>query len=210
MTVALSCLALAAAIGTILAIQRSMWKSAYIFRPAAMAAIILLAVSRPAAGAGSRYKTFIVAGLIVSLVGDVFMMLRKKRFVEGLAAFLIAQVLYVGAFLSVMPPRVEIGVVLPLFLYALFMMGLLFPRLGRMKAPVALYIFVLIVMAGLAAERYVVFGGTLALRAALGAFLFVLSDSFLAIDRFVKPLPAAQVFILGLYFPAQWLLALSV
>ncbi len=210
MKIALSCLALAAAAAAIAAVQAKRWTLAYILRPAAMAAIILLAVSQPPAGAGARYKFFIVAGLLGSLAGDVFMMLRKKRFLEGLTAFLAAQALYTGAFLSVMPPRVEIGVVLPLILYALFMMGLLFPHLGRLKAPVALYVFVLIVMAGLAAERYVVFGGTPALLAALGALLFVLSDSLLAVDRFVKPIPAAQVFILGLYYPAQWLLALSV
>ena len=43
-----------------------------------------------------------------------------------------------------------------------------------------------------------------------GATAFVVSDAALAFDRFRGPLRAAPLAILGSYFPAQWLIALSV
>jgi uncharacterized membrane protein YhhN len=210
MIIALSLVALAAGAGTIGADYAGRWKAAYVLRPATMVSIILLAVLRSGGGAGIRYWYFVIAALAVSLVGDVFMMLRKKNFAAGLAAFLTAQLLYCGAFLTTMTPVVDFGTVLPLLLYAMVMMGLLFPHLGNMKIPVAFYILVITVMAGLGIERFVEIGGTAALRAFLAAVLFVVSDSVLAVNRFVRKFPAAQALILSTYFAAQWLFAMSV
>jgi uncharacterized membrane protein YhhN len=49
-----------------------------------------------------------------------------------------------------------------------------------------------------------------ALSAALGALLFVASDSLLAFNRFVGKFAAASALVLGTYYAAQWLIALSV
>ena len=198
-----------AALGAILADYRGRWRVVYILRPAAMIAIFLAALLKPALQS-PRYRYFILAGLAVSLAGDVFMMLRNKRFVEGLSAFLIALLCYIAAFLNVTTVRADFGTVFPLFLYASIMITVLFPKLGRMKIPVGVYILVITIMAGLAIQRFVDIGGTSALRAFLGALLFVVSDSVLAINRFVRKFRAAQAVILSTYFAAQWLLALSV
>jgi uncharacterized membrane protein YhhN len=202
-------LAAAAAVAAIAADLRGRLDIARVFRPLAMASIILLAAVRPVAMSES-YRLFIVAGLGASLVGDVFMMLRNKKFTAGLAAFLLAHVLYTAAFLRTMSPRVEVMTVLPLLIYALFMMRTLFPHLGGLKAPVTLYILVITVMTGLAVQRYINIGGTPAFLACAGAILFVISDTILAINRFAKKIPLAQFYILGTYFTAQLLLALSV
>jgi uncharacterized membrane protein YhhN len=198
-----------AALGTIIADYRGRWRVVYILKPTAMAAIISAALLKPAFQS-PRYRYCILAGLALSLAGDIFLMLRNKRFVEGLTAFLFAHLFYIAAFLNVTTVRADFGTVLPLFLYALIMMTVLFPTLGRMKIPVAVYIFVVTIMAGVAIQRFVDIGGTSALRAFLGALLFVVSDSALAINRFVKKFSAAQAVILSTYFAAQWLLALSV
>jgi uncharacterized membrane protein YhhN len=198
-----------AALGTIIADYRGRWRIVYILRPASMAAIFLAALLKPALQS-PRYRYFILAGLAVSLAGDVFMMLRNKRFVEGLSAFLIALLFYIGAFLTTTTVRADFGTLFPLFLYALAMMTILFPTLGRMKIPVSIYILVMTIMAGLAIQRFVDIGGASALRAFLGALLFVVSDSVLAVNRFVRKFSAAQAVILSTYFAAQWLLALSV
>jgi uncharacterized membrane protein YhhN len=65
-------------------------------------------------------------------------------------------------------------------------------------------------MAWLAAERFVYFGGAGTLMACAGAVLFLVSDSVLAYDRFAGRIGGAQLLILGTYFPAQALIALSV
>ena len=49
-----------------------------------------------------------------------------------------------------------------------------------------------------------------ALLACLGAVLFVASDSALAVNRFRRPFAASQLVVLGTYFSAQWLIALSI
>jgi alkenylglycerophosphocholine/alkenylglycerophosphoethanolamine hydrolase len=45
--------------------------------------------------------------------------------------------------------------------------------------------------------------------AAVGALLFVASDSALAWNRFKSEFKSAQAVILATYFAAQWLIALS-
>jgi uncharacterized membrane protein YhhN len=49
-----------------------------------------------------------------------------------------------------------------------------------------------------------------ALLALLGAALFTVSDGALALDRFRRAFAGAPLAILGTYYPAQWLIALSV
>jgi uncharacterized membrane protein YhhN len=49
-----------------------------------------------------------------------------------------------------------------------------------------------------------------ALLAMLGAILFLASDAALAIDRFRSPLPSRDLIVMGIYWPAQLLIALSV
>jgi len=65
-------------------------------------------------------------------------------------------------------------------------------------------------MAGQAAGRWHALGGDAALSAAMGAALFVVSDSALAINRFRAPFRAERALTLGTYWTAQTLIALSV
>jgi len=181
----------------------------YIFRPITMAVIISLVLE---AGSQARpdYRYAIAAGLVISLAGDVFMILRKKRFLEGLFCFLIAQVCYTFAFLSGIYLKFSSWPTLPLLIFTVLVVLILHPHLGKMRVPVFLYIFVIITMARAALERAIQLPGTAALAAAAGGVLFVISDFLVAFDRFVKPSRSAQAFILSAYFTAQWLIALSV
>ncbi|MCX6564885.1 MAG: lysoplasmalogenase [Candidatus Aminicenantes bacterium] len=201
--------AVSASIATIVADLKECFVPARIFRPTAMAAIILLAAARPAATSGS-YRLFITAGLAASLVGDVFMMLPKKKFAAGLVAFFVAHCFYATAFLRAGTARVEITTALPFLLCAFFMMRTLYPRLGALKAPVTLYILAMTAMAVLAAQRYITAGGAPAFSAFAGAMIFIASDVILSVNRFLKKIPLAQLYILGTYFTAQILFALSV
>jgi len=206
---ALSIAALAAGLGAIIADQTGRWRLHYGLKPATMAAIILIALLRTPAFP-PRYQLFIVAGLAASVAGDVFMMLRKKKFTEGLTCFLAAHGLYIAGFLATMRPRIDPWTILPLFIYAIVMMQVLFPHLGRLKAPVGLYIIVITTMAGLGLDRFILMGGTPAFYGGAAAFLFVISDSVLAVDLFVRKIKGAQWLILITYFAAQWLFAMSV
>jgi uncharacterized membrane protein YhhN len=205
----LSAVVLVSGLGAIVADRAGRWKLHYALKPGTMALVILIAALRTPAFP-PRYQLFIIAGLAVSVGGDVFMMLRQKKFTEGLTCFLVAHGLYIAALLSTMRPVLDPWIGLPLLFYAILMMRILFPHLGRLKAPVGVYIIAITSMAGLALGRYVVLGGTPSLYGCLAAGLFVVSDSVLAVDLFVRQIKGAQWVILTTYFAAQWFFAMSV
>jgi uncharacterized membrane protein YhhN len=178
-------------------------------KPSATALIISVA-ALAAAPVPAAYKTLVLAGLCFSLLGDVALMFPDRWFTAGLVAFLAAQVLYILAFKPLPGHPVSPTTFLPFVLFGLLMFFLLAPKLGPMKVPVFVYIVAIVTMAGFAAARYVDRGGTRALLAFLGAVLFLVSDSVLAYDRFARKVPGARIIILGTYFPAQLLIALSI
>lgn len=208
-TLILTIVALSSAAITIWADDKQLWTLVYICRPLAMIAIILLAAGA-APPAVPFYKYGIMAGLVCSLAGDIFMMLRPKRFREGLASFLVAQLIYIAAFLSGLRLQFALWPLFPLILYAFIMLRILYPRLGKMKIPVIIYVLVIMTMARLALERYIQAGDAKSLLVLIGALLFVISDSLLAYNRFARPIRHAQFFILSTYFAAQWLIAMSI
>jgi uncharacterized membrane protein YhhN len=208
LTAILSTLVLASALLTIRAEYRGPRLHVYIFKPLTVVLIILVALQTKHATA-AQYKSLIIAGLLCSLVGDVFLMLPRDRFVAGLVSFLFAHLFYVGAFASgAWTPSVWTTV--PLLVYGVLMLGLLWPWLGQLKAAVLVYVAVILLMAWAALSRAAAtIDGSGALAAA-GALLFVASDSALAWDRFRGEFKAAQAVVLTTYFTAQWLIALSV
>src|SRR5215216_3613885 len=69
----------------------------YVFKPLTVVLIILVALETKHATT-QQYKSLIVAGLLCSLVGDVFLMWPRDRFVAGLVSFLVAHLFYIAAF----------------------------------------------------------------------------------------------------------------
>ena len=201
--------AIGSAAATIVADHRERFRLVYVFKPLTILLIALIA-GLSASDSAPPYKLLILAGLGLSLGGDVFLMLRNKRFVEGLACFLAAHLFYIAAFLTGLLPAWNSLALFSFIVYAMIMIRFLFPRLGGMKFPVIAYMFVLAAMAGFAAERFIQIGNARAICAFAGGALFVVSDSALAINRFLKKFKLAQPLILGTYFAAQALLALSV
>ena len=72
------------------------------------------------------------------------------------------------------------------------------------------YALVLVAMAWTAFGAWRASAAAGALLAALGALLFVASDSTLALERFTGRHPWGQPLVLATYFSAQGLIALSV
>jgi uncharacterized membrane protein YhhN len=181
----------------------------YICKPLTVILIILLALlaKYPVT---HLYRYLIVAGLVCSLAGDVFLMLPADRFVQGLLSFLVAHLFYIAAFLLAGEhAAVYMWAGLPLLCYGGLMLWWLWPALGRMKAPVIVYLLVILLMGWAALSRYLETRQAGSLLAASGALLFMASDSILAVNRFRGRFRPAQLLILSTYFTAQWLIALS-
>jgi uncharacterized membrane protein YhhN len=195
---------LLSAVGTIVCEEGGWRRGVYLFKPLTTALILALASM---GGSDPAYRGLICAGLVFSLAGDVFLMLPADRFVAGLVSFLVAHLLYIAAF-TVGGVGFTWAPALVYALYAAVLLRLLLPRVGSLKVPVLVYALALMAMAWIAAERAAAGlpGGWLA---AIGAALFVVSDSALAINRFVRPFRAAQPLVLSTYFAAQTLIAFS-
>ena len=143
-----------------------------------------------------------VAGLVLSSIGDV--LLEAGHFLPGVLAFLAAHVAYVAAFVSA-DRRPALGRALPFLVWGLGAFALLRAGLGMMEMPVAFYVAAVCTMMWRAAAR-VGSPGTPALAALLGlsgAVAFGASDTLIAFDRFVEPMPGARWLIMILYWLGQ-------
>lgn len=179
----------------------------YVLKPLTVVLVILVA-SQAGHATTQQYKSLIVAGLVCSLVGDVFLMLPRDRFVAGLVSFLVAHLFYVAAFAAgVEAWSVWAGVAL--VVYGGSMLWLLWRGFGKLKAAVVVYVAAILLMAWAALSRWSGGGADGGGWAAAGALLFVASDSALAWDRFGGEFKGAQALILSTYFAAQWLIAVS-
>jgi uncharacterized membrane protein YhhN len=181
----------------------------YLFKPLTTVLIIVLAWQLNT-GTPGRYDRLILAGLLFSLAGDVFLMLPRDRFVAGLVSFLIAHLLYIAAFSGTAGFFASPLLALPYAAGAIVLLAILLPKAGSLALPVIAYAAALATMGWQAAAHWHALRDTAALCAMLGAILFMLSDSLLAFNRFVKPFHAAQAALLSTYFAAQWLIAQSV
>jgi len=193
-TAMLSLLILVSAVVTIWAEYRGPRLIVYCFKPLATGLILLLAL-RPSTPPLPPYQYAVVAGLVCSLVGDVVLMLPKRRLFPGLVSFLMAHMAYIVAFswrarLSDSPLLVT-----PFFVFLVVVFVILLPHLGRMKVPVIAYELVILAMAWRALERWIQVESVSAFLAFLGALMFIFSDSLHGIREFVRKFRIAQVLL---------------
>jgi uncharacterized membrane protein YhhN len=195
---------------TIAAKLRENKRQEYLFKPLTMAFIILIALlgEDPVS---TRYQILVLLGLLASLAGDVALMLPDPRhFMQGLGSFLIAHLCYIAAFTLESDGVTPLWYIVPFLVYGALMLRWLWPSLGSLRAPVLLYVAVILIMAWQAANRWLETRESAALLAMVGAYLFVMSDSALAVERFRGSWRSAPFWVLSAYFAAQWFIALSI
>jgi uncharacterized membrane protein YhhN len=205
----LTVLASVAMILTILAAYQKWRLTHYLFKPLTILFIILIALE-PNHPTSSFYRYAIIAGLLFSLAGDIFLMLPQDRFfMHGLIGFFIAHFFYVAAFTyesGLDLPGWSMG---PFLVYGILMMSVLWPHLGKLRAPVLAYVLAILLMGWTATGRGIWTEQPGSILAMLGALFFIASDSLLALDKFKGRFRSAQLLIFSTYAIAQWLIALS-
>lgn len=145
------------------------------------------------------------AGLVLSFVGDVALLSKEKRpFLIGLGAFLLAHVAYAIAFVArgidtrMLPYSLTL-----LSVFAVVVLRWLYPHVkSSMRIPVVAYVIAISVMVALAGALI----GTGSSTLVNGAILFMISDVFVARERFVKPGGINRPIGLPLYYAGQILL----
>lgn len=181
----------------------------YLFKPLATILIIGLAVIQEP-GDYSQYKILIISGLVFSLIGDIFLMLPSDKFIQGLASFFVAHILYIAAFSSGSGPFFDLLLVIPAIVYSIIFLLILLPKTGKLAVPVILYSAVLLVFLWQATGRYYYLPITSTTYVLLGAILFVISDSILGYTKFIKKGKLSSFLIHSTYWSAQTFLALSI
>ncbi|WP_454782098.1 lysoplasmalogenase [Legionella sp. WA2022007384] len=153
-------------------------------------------------------KILLLCALGFSLIGDIFLTLPMKIALHlGILAFMGAHCMYISIFLKNMRfQRKNLLFFLPVLVFVLISFYFLFPYLGEMKIPVAIYLCLLTLMVFCSFQ---VKQHSLLIRT--GASLFLLSDFVLSLNLFVltdnKLMP---ILIMFLYFAAQFLLVIGI
>ena len=181
----------------------------YIFKPLTVLIIIFTVFSVFSDGDPNAYQQLIIAGLICSMFGDIFLMLRKQQFIAGLLSFLVAHIIYCVAFYQQLTTPLPWLSLIPLVLPAIIFYGYLYNGLAELKLPVLVYVSAIVIMAFLSLAVYLASGSSAALAAFIGAVVFMISDATLAFDKFKLSFHHAQRVILLTYYTAQWLIAWS-
>lgn len=171
--------------------------------------------------AGSRTlpnRGILLTALLFSWLGDVTLMFADNHrgyFIAGLLLFLCAHVCYIVLFLRMQTGKTrrsgtQLFIYLAVLAYLAVMLYVLFPVLGDLKIPVAVYAAVISCMLAVAFAGRGLWPKPMYRCIASGALCFVLSDSLLAFNKFYAPYPIASLLIMSTYLGAQYLIVKGV
>jgi uncharacterized membrane protein YhhN len=177
----------------------------YVFKPLTL--VVLTATALALDPADPTVRAWFVAGLVLSLAGDVLLMLPGDHFVPGLGAFLLAHVAYVVglAAAGLDPLGVLAGLLVVGAAFGLVgtrLVGALRATRSELAGPVTAY------MAVISAMVVCAFGTGDGVAIA-GAVLFYASDALIGWGRFVRPVDWGRLAVMVTYHLGQVLLVLS-
>lgn len=149
-------------------------------------------------------RKLLTIAMLCSAAGDAFLGIDGERlFVPGLASFLVAHLFYAAIFIrsgDVALSRARKAAFAGIVVFALGYASLLWPALGALRWPVAVYMTVITLMALLSLRMK-------AWHIPLGAILFMASDSLIALGKFLWTAPWIGPAIWITYAAAQLLIA---
>jgi uncharacterized membrane protein YhhN len=146
--------------------------------------------------------------LVFSAIGDVLLGLhREELFLFGLLSFLLAHIFYLCLFARNLPHPLRIHfeqkmILAGILIFSAAMTAWLWSGFGAMKIPALIYLCAITLMC---------IGATLMKlpkrTVLIGAILFLLSDSFIAANKFRMPIPLSNYVIWATYYIGQCCIA---
>lgn len=155
----------------------------------------------------------ILAGLVFSAAGDVFLLSRRDAaFLAGMAAFAIGHLAYTFAFIQSGATLTLASLTLGAVAIAgcLLTLRYLWPHLGHFRIPVIGYVAIIGAMVFFSLAAAETGNNPLGWRFAGAAILFAVSDIAVARDQFIVQNAINKLWGLPLYYAAQFLFATSV
>jgi uncharacterized membrane protein YhhN len=154
---------------------------------------------------------------LFSLFGDIFLMFSGEGinfFMSGLGSFLVAQIFYIFLFSHSLKLTGNQSYISknPLSLFGYLIYGgivyyLLFNQLDIvLKIAVFVYMLAIMGMSAMALNRFRAVNQLSFYLVFAGSVLFVISDTLIALDKFLTPIPNDRIFVMSTYMAAQFLI----
>jgi len=142
---------------------------------------------------------FFILALAFCIAGDI-LLLSPKRFLGGLVAFLVGHVCIITALVWI-TSAVNLVAVSMYVVVGGALFAYLWPNLGAMRFPVLVYVVVILLMGWRTSEVLLyAWPRIAAAQLFVASTLFILSDWFLAIGKFRKPVWRNDVIVLATYY----------
>jgi uncharacterized membrane protein YhhN len=167
----------------------------------------------------SKNKFFVLA-LFFCWVGDMFLLfdhVNEIYFIGGLGSFLLAHVFLIFLYGNLKltqgsgfngPQKARVS--FPVILAGTGLIVVLYPGLGGLKIPVIIYAMVLMIMVLQSIYRYGFTSSQSFWNVLGGAVFFMLSDSILAINKFLQPIANVGVLVIATYMAALYFIVQGV
>jgi uncharacterized membrane protein YhhN len=183
----------------------------YITKPFIMP---LLAVYYVAAAREVNWWLF--AGIIGGFGGDFFLMLpdpekTRKWFRMGLVSFLAGHIFYIVAFIQAAKGFHNFAwwsvlLAIPYVLFGAIVSPRLIRHTGKMRIPVTIYIFVIVVMGVCATFLWGTGRAEGIMILMIGALIFMISDAINAFNKFAHEIPNERIYTMSTYIIGQFLI----
>lgn len=172
----------------------------YILKPAIVGSLIYTVAKH-----GFRENSAFIAALVFSLLGDILLMLPSENlFLFGLGSFLVTHLFYIAVFRkkATFKPFLTVAFLISVIGFFLLILNNKIPE--ALTLPVLIYMFVITVM-GITASS--INGNKIAVYSlSIGAILFIISDSLIAVNKFTTPIPYSTLLIMSTYGIGQFLI----
>lgn len=199
--------------GDIISMQLQMPLLEKFFKPLLIPVLVLYFLRETSGSASNKsLKKWILLALFFSWAGDVLLLFQAGNadyFLAGLVSFLFAHIFYIIFFHNIRARENIRPQLLFLVLLVIYYGGLIWwlnPYLGDMKLAVRIYGFVISFMCMLALHMLFLKNRSAGSYMMLGALLFVISDTLLAINKFYGSFDIAGILIMSTYGFAQLLI----
>ena len=166
----------------------------------------------------SSINWWILLGIIGGFGGDVLLMISESDpnksenfFTFGLISFLLGHLFYIIGLVQLTNSFVSfqlwtIILMIPYILFIAIAAIKLLPAVGEkepdMKIPVTIYLVIIGIMG--VSSVLPLFAHTGAILLMIGAFMFMVSDSVLAFNKFKKEIPYERIIVMTTYILAQF------
>ncbi|CAL2083598.1 lysoplasmalogenase [Tenacibaculum sp. 190524A05c] len=176
----------------------------FIFKPlitVSLALLYIVSVKKP--------SFLFISALFFSFWGDVLLLFPEKYFVLGLVSFLLTHLIFIKiirGFISNVDSKLFLKSGIFFVAYFGGIVYLIFENLNELLIPVLVYGLVISTFGTFATVNYVKNKATENLWLLVGALIFILSDSIIAINKFYMENASLGSLIMITYIVAQYLI----